>query len=154
MTRAALALTVLALVGCGKDEALDPEILDFSVNPTEIEAGTMATATVELANFELSGHDDMTTMTMGTDDEDGDHHGDDGDVQTGHVHIYLDDTETNPLVMMMTETADFMIPMDTAEGAHTLIARLQDADHLIIEPEVVAEFEITVTPAMGTGTMR
>ena len=44
------------------------------------------------------------------------------------------------------------VPADATEGMHTLIARLQDADHLILEPEVTFEIDFEVLAASGTGT--
>ena len=134
----------LVLVGCSKDgDVMDPEIVSFEVNPTEITAGTDATVMIEVNHFEFTGHDEMTGMS--TDAGDGHSHEDGHEgVQKGHVHIYLDDTETNPLVMMMADMDTFTMPIDTTAGAHTLIARLHDDGHLIIEPEVIAELEVTV----------
>lgn len=152
MIRTAVALTLVGLIGCGKGDVPDPEILSFEVDPSEIPAGSMATVTIEVENFAFSEHHTDDPMTMGVDHGDEDH--DAGDVAEGHVHVYLDDLETNPLVMMMSETAELMIPMDTTLGAHTLIARLHDADHLILEPQTTAEVDITVVDATMTGTMR
>lgn len=130
--------TALILAGCAKDdEVMDPEIVDFTVDPTEITAGTDATVMVDVAHFAFTEHHDMSTMGA-----DGDHAS--SAVQKGHVHVYLDDLETNPLVMMMSDMDTLTIPDNTEAGAHTLIARLHDDGHLIIEPEVTAEVEITV----------
>lgn len=151
MTRLA-SLALFALVACGPGEVGDPEIVSWTVDPLEIVAGGDATSTVELAHFELSGeghHMGDTGMTgMSTEAEAGHEHGD-GDVPVGHVHIYLDDLETNPLLMQTTDSDTFTIPMDTAPGKHTLIARLQDENHKILEPQVTAEIEITVLDMTG-----
>lgn len=40
-------------------------------------------------------------------------------------------------------------PVDATEGVHTLIARLHNAEHLIIEPQVTAEIDITVNAGIG-----
>jgi hypothetical protein len=60
------------------------------------------------------------------------------------VHIYLDDLDGDLLAMVVTESADLLIPSTVTAGSHTLIARLQDENHAALVPEVTASFEITV----------
>jgi hypothetical protein len=122
-----------------------PEITSFTIDPVEMAAGDEVMIMVELANFAL--------MDLG----DGDEHGhdsvdevstDDVDVeqamQMGHVHIYLDDLQTNPLAQEGQTMFNMVIPTDTTDGAHTVIARLHGSDHLIVEPQVTAEVDINV----------
>jgi hypothetical protein len=131
-------------VGCTgpEEEAGPPAILSFTVDPATVVAGADTTASVEVENFELTGHHEEGEG--GHEHEEGDHDHDGVAVQRGHVHIYLDDVMTNPLLMLVTPEGALTIPVDVAPGAHTLIARLQDEDHKIIEPQVTAEVDIEV----------
>jgi len=151
------ALLVL-LVACGGSEPMEPEILSFVVDPEVAAQGEEVTATFELAHFTLTGEEGHAHEEDGMGDmdgmEDGEHEGHDshdGETQMGHVHIYLDDLETNPLAMQTELVGTFIVPEDTEIGEHTLIARLHDSDHLIIEPQVTAEFDLDVM-ASGSGT--
>ena len=148
------ALTVL-LAACG-GEAPHPQILEFTIDPGEVVAGGTLESTVVVQDFEFTGGEmDMSTMTgEGTHDHDHDH-GDEAseEVQTGHAHIYLDTVDSNPLLMQTAETETVTIPADTPAGEYTLIARLHGADHLIIEPQVIAEVSLTVVEGPSpTGT--
>lgn len=127
---------VVFAVAC-EGASVPPELLSFTLDPTTGPAGTTVTSTVEVADFELTGHDEAAGM-------DGHAHEDAG-VTSGHVHIYLDDLLTNPLLMQAVEVDTFEIPAETEVGEHTLIARLHDSTHLIIEPQVTLEatFEVT-----------
>ena len=144
----------LALMACG-EAAVDPAILAFTVDPGTVAAGGTVQVMVELEGFTLTGHDMSGSMSgmdmdmdMDMDHDDHDHH---SDGTSGHIHIYLDDVETNPLAMMGTSMAEITIPVDAEVGSHTLIARLHDASHLILEPEVVETVDLNVTEATGTG---
>lgn len=68
-----------------------------------------------------------------------------GDEMGRHLHAYLDTTDVNPLAMVTRTTFPITIPAGTAAGAHTIIVRLHDEDHLIIQPEVKASAALTVT---------
>lgn len=134
-------LSVALLVGCGPEEPA--EIVSFAVEPSEVEAGAEVTTTVDVEHFEFAGHG--SGMMDETDDmPHGDGMDDDRGEMRGHVHIYLDDLETNPLLMQGTRTASVMIPVDTEPGEHTMFARCHREDHRIVEPEVIAEATITV----------
>lgn len=128
---------VVVLCACGADGDHDhdevPEIVSFTVDPGLVEAGAEAQVQVEVEHFDLGG---------------GEHHMHEKGSASGHVHIYLNDTESNPLLMMMGSMGTVTIPADTEVGVHALIARLHDSGHLIIEPEVTAEVEIDVFGAV------
>jgi hypothetical protein len=138
----ALAL-LLALAGCSDPcaDAEPPELSEFSITPADPTAGDTVSLSLAVSHFTLTGHED------GEDDHDHDH-GDDHSEQTscsaGHVHIYLDDLDGDLLAMVVTESADLLIPSTVTAGSHTLIARLQDENHAALVPEVTASFEITV----------
>lgn len=127
-------------VGCGSAETPAPEITEFTVDPTEIPVGGQADVHVVVENFSLTEHSEASTAH-----EDGGEHAE-GEVQSGHVHVYLDDVESNPLVMMSGADGSLTIPSGTTTGPHVLIARLHGDDHLIVEPEVTAEVMIEVLP--------
>ena len=149
------------LAACSSAE---PDILDFVVDPAAGAPGETITASAEVVDFEFSGGDmdmdmdmgsmDMGGMDMDGDDHDHDHdHGDEdsgkGKIPVGHIHLYMDDLQTNPVLMMNTATATFVVPDDATEGTHTLIARLHGSDHLILEPEVLFELEFEVLAGSG-----
>lgn len=138
--RPALALFLaFALAGCPSTDTHEhPEITSWTLDPLTVAAGGDLSSTFELMHFSLTG-------------EEGDEHDHEGDMamdagdNTGHVHIYLDDLETNPILMQVTLEDTVTLDAATAEGTHTLIARLHNADHEIIEPQVLEEIEIEVT---------
>lgn len=114
----------------------------FDLSATMVAPGETIQATFEVHNFEFS---------MDGHDHGGHDHAQGGDAiefraacPTGHVHIYLNDLETNPVAMQTTSTGDVVIPEDAPVGEHTLIARLHNADHTILEPQVMMELTITV----------
>ena len=154
MTRFLFA-PLLTLMACG-EAAVDPAILAFTVDPGTVAAGGTVQVMLELDGFTLTGHDMSGSMSgmdmdMDMDHDDHDDHDHDSDGATGHIHIYLDDVETNPLAMMGTSMAEITIPVDAEVGTHTLIARLHDASHLILDPEVVETVDLDVTEATVTG---
>jgi len=128
------AIASLVVMGaCGEDTP-PPEILSVEVTPSTVAPGGTVNVAVELAHFEF---------TEEHEDHEAPKHGEGGD-NVGHIHVYLDDLMTNPLAMPIEAAFDVTVPADTELGAHTLILRLHDADHLIIEPEVTADAAITV----------
>lgn len=147
--RPALAATLLApvIAAAACAPALEcpteaPAITSFTIDPATVAAGGDVQATLTVEGFELGMME-------------GDHHGDMADggdgamteemCAGGHVHVYLDDaTSTNPLAMEGSASFSFTIPVDTPVGAHTLIARLHNRDHTIVDPQVTAEASITV----------
>lgn len=144
------AIVAIALatggVGCGDDEPLcptgAPNIASFTVDPTTASPGDTLEATLVVENFELGGgdaHAHAHPLTAPL-------HADEGDVSCpgGHVHVYLDDVMTNPLVMIEATTFSIPLPSDLDVGEHRLIARLQNHDHTIVKPEVTAEAAITI----------
>ena len=148
----------LALLACGGDKGDDtsagghshPEITAFVLDPGSGPAGAMVQSTVTVSDFVYTGgeHGDHGTHGPPLDvtPDAGDHdHGDTEGPITGHIHIYWDAIEGNPILMQVTESATLMIPEDATPGVHTLHARVHDADHLIVKPEVTFEatFEVT-----------
>lgn len=133
------------LLACNSGEVLDPELISLAVDPDVAELGQEVTSTVVVKNFTLAGevghsHDEG-------EDHDEDHK--DGEIQTGHVHIYLDDLETNPLAMQVEAVGTFIVPEDAEIGEHVLIGRLHDSDHLIIEPQITVEIEFDIIEVSG-----
>ena len=129
----AFATTALfGLIGCGHDHE-PPEILNFTVTPSSMNAGDTITGDVETLNWTLTSHDH--------EDEGGHDH---GEGNAGHYHVYLDDLMTNPLSMPDVNPFEIPMPVDATPGEHTLIIRLQNADHTILEPQVTFSATITV----------
>ena len=128
-------LALVTLAACGGD----PAITSVTITPSTIAAGGTVQMTVELDNFELgSGADQMEHGLSRSALREA--HGEEG----GHLHVYLDSTDVNPLVQTSSSSFPVLIPLGTAAGAHTLIVRLHAADHHIIEPEVKASAALTV----------
>ena len=132
----------------------DPELLSMEL-PDMIAAGAEFEASFEVRHFEFS-------MEGGHDHDDHDHDGHDAQhpdddrfragetisaetgCTIGHVHLYVDDLETNPVAQIVDPSAMLTLPEDIEPGEHTWIARLHDAEHFIIEPQVVREQPFTV----------
>ena len=117
-------LAVPLLFACSGDPG-EPAILDFMAMPAAGAPGDEITVMVTVEDFELVGGGMDMSMDMDMDMSDHDDH-DHGHGDAGHIHVYMDDTQSNPLVMMMSDTGTFEVPADATEGMHTLIARLQD----------------------------
>ena len=141
------AFTLAAVFGCDDDHAghegpdQDPALTSFLSGETNVAPGGELELMIEVEGFELSGDEDHEH------DEHGEHEGhahDGEECPGGHVHIYLDDLMVNPVAMPASSTFLVTIPDDTPVGEHTLIARLHNRDHTIVEPQVTAEFDITV----------
>ena len=138
-----LATLTCSLLACGDETTAEecptvenPVIESFDVTPTTLAAGDTIDATV--AGQELG-------FEEGHHAEEGGHSAEEESTcKGGHLHVYLDELMTNPLVMTEETTFQITIPADTAAGDHTLIARLQNRDHSIYEPEVTKEVTITV----------
>ena len=100
--------------------------------------------TLELENFEIEAEE----HEEGEEEEEEEvGSGASADDNLGHVHIYFDSFDTNPIIQLEdgSPEGDGEIPADAAVGPHVLIARLHGTDHLIIEPEVTAEADFEVT---------
>ena len=140
--RHALALLVaggLLLSAC-HDHPTEPPTLDIRVEPTTVVSGDKVTISVTVTNIRLS--DEPGSHTHGSG------HGD-SDPSLGHVHVYLDTTDENPIAQMTVAETEVTIEADP--GEHTLIGRLHGADHAIIKPEIRDNETITVQAGMGTG---
>ena len=131
LTIALAATALLGFAGCS-EELEPPEILNFTVTPDTMNAGDTITGDVETLNFELASH-------AGGDAGDVHHDG-----NAGHFHVYLDDLMTNPLVMPDENPFEIPMPVDATPGQHSLIVRLQNLDHTILEPQVTFTATITV----------
>jgi len=141
--------SALLLVACGTEEeptVYEPTLVSLTVDPASDVAGAEVMVMVEVADFTLSGesgHDDHDDMDM--DSEDDDHDEDDAhEAPEGHVHIYWNSVETNPLLMLTESMGTIIIPEDAEVGVHTIIGRLQDEDHKIIEGADTLEVDFEV----------
>lgn len=157
-----LFAAVLATTAFGCDTAEEEEpapTLRAEADVTEIASGDTVTLTFTIENFTLTGeagHDDHDhdhdhdhdnleldfdpPLVAGNDPfADGDHY--DGP-REGHVHVYLDDFMTNPIGTITTLTGEVVVEADP--GPHVIMARLHGADHMIIEPQIIDEIDITV----------
>jgi len=136
------------LVACEADTldapAEPPAFESWTVDAESGPAGTELTATAAVRHFEFTGESDHGHDEAAEEDEEHGHDTDEGGVQRGHIHVYLDDLMTNPLLMQVTATATFTIPEEADVGDHTLMARLHDGDHLIIEPQQIIEVPFEV----------
>lgn len=142
------ALTLGVACGHEHDEVVCPEgapvIESLALSPTTVAPGDEIAGTVVVQNFELSGEADHQ-HAQGLDrwpQDTGDHGT--SECAGGHLHVYLDDVMTNPLAMPVTGEFTFTIPTGTAAGAHTILGRLHNRDHTIVEPQVIEEVDITV----------
>lgn len=147
MKRLVLAALLVAATGCGDDEvecpAGSPLISSFTVDPTTAAPGDTVTGTLVVENFELGTGDSHThKVPLSEPLHEGETH---AGCPGGHIHVYLDDVMTNPLVMVEATSFPILLPNDVTEGDHTLIARLQNHDHSIVKPEVTAEATITIS---------
>ncbi|MCA9705730.1 MAG: hypothetical protein KDK70_07775 [Myxococcales bacterium] len=153
--RRLLSIVVLgALVGlapsCEEEEAMcpgDPELHAFDLSATMVAPGDTIQATFEVHNFTFTmeeGHEHFQGDPEPLEFRAADHADHADGCLVGHVHIYLDDLMTNPIAMQTFAEGDVVIPADTTPGEHQLIARLHNADHTIIEPQVTLEQTITV----------
>ncbi len=134
-TRTLLAASALiTLVACGGD----PAIVSVVANPTTVMRGGTINMTVELENFTLgegAAESGLTARGLRATH---------GEAVGGHIHTYLDDTETNPLAQTTELSYPVVISSSVAPGQHILIVRLHGADHLTLVPEVRATVDITV----------
>lgn len=137
------SLVSLVVVGCsGGDEACpdlggEPVFTAFDVAPTTAAAGD--TVDITVAGDHLG---DLAASSDGSMEEEGEE--EESACLGGHLHIYLDDLETNPITMQEALAFPVTLPTELEAGVHTLIVRLHNHDHTIYEPEVTRETELTV----------
>ena len=127
----------------------DPQIASFTSSSDTVLQGGELDLELTTDFFEIRGDHHG-------DDEEGDGHDHDHDhgpepCPGGHPHIYLDDLMSNPLIHATSSQITVTIPEDTEPGEHTLIARLHDDEHLIVDPEVAAEKVIEVEELVDPG---
>ena len=149
MKRVAL-LSIVGLIGCGSGPP--PEITSFSVQPSTAARGTDVMVSIEVANFELREADPENGQALRAAHEGGE--GEEGDYPDGgHFHVYLDNTETNPMYINCPEFCEHgasmspvraRIPDDATVGEHTVIARLNNDQHLFLKPEIRATTTLTI----------
>ena len=132
-------LTTLAAAGLVVGCSSSPKIDAVAVQPATVRAGGQVAVTVTGQNLEL----DTATAAASLAGLRAAHG--DGEAMGMHLHAYLDTTDQNPLVMTMYARFAVTIPAATSPGAHTLIVRLHDAEHMIVTPEVKATAALTVT---------
>jgi len=126
---------MLALAACGSS---DPKITSIAINPTHARPIEHITMTLGVENFTLDFVDPSSVHALRAAHE--------GEDEEGHVHVYFDNLDSNPLVQTASTSFSIGVPGDATPGAHKLIARLHSGDHLILEPQVTAEVTLTVDP--------
>jgi hypothetical protein len=131
--RLSVLSAVLCLAACGST----PEITSVTANPTTVAAGGTTTLTVVIVGTDLGEHGEAAATARGL------RAADSGAVEM-HLHTYLDNTDSNPLVQTASTTFPVFIPVGTAGGAHSLIVRLHNGDHTIYDPEVKSTVAVTV----------
>jgi hypothetical protein len=140
MARTSVVEAVLAacLAACG---GADPVISSVSLTPSTIPAGGIVNVVVAGEGLALEAPATAGLTALRTSALRAAH----GDEMGRHLHAYLDTTDVNPLAMETRTTFPITIPAATTVGAHTIIVRLHDEDHLIIQPEVKATAALIVT---------
>ena len=125
----------------------EPAITSFTLDPSSGPPGTMVQSTLMVEHFEFTGgeHGDGTHMGPPAEVSADNESAESGHGLIGHVHIYWDNMDGNPVLMQVEHEGMFMVPMDATAGSHPVLARLHDADHLIVKPEVVVEMPFAVT---------
>ncbi len=141
---------VIAMVVGGCDDSHDvscpegePVFESMTLTPDTVAPSADVDVVVVVSNFELSGEAGSHTEGLNPTPQDAA----DSDATAcpgGHVHVYLDDLMTNPLIQAVESEFTITIPQDTAPGAHIIIGRLQNRDHSILTPEVTLEVNLTV----------
>lgn len=128
MTGLALVLALTAWSCGGSDpDCATPAFTSFVVDPDTVAAGADVTVTIAGDHLNFEGDPDHVEGCPG-----------------GHLHLYMDDLMTNPLIMEETKSFAVTIPSATSTGSHTLIIRLHNHDHTIVEPQVTEEAALTV----------
>lgn len=143
----------LPLAACGGDDepidtevecpaVEDPTIQMVEITPTTAAAGDTLGVMVHGEGLGFGGSQDGG---HGGGHEEGSHEqGDMSHCAGGHIHVYMDDLMTNPLVMSTEPSFDLTLPDDVTAGDHTIIVRLHNRDHTIYEPQVTHEVTVTV----------
>jgi hypothetical protein len=154
--RIASSLVLGALVstlafGCDSEEdPQPPPTLSVEATPTEISSGDSVTLKFTIENFTLSGEHDHAHLEAAFDPDlaarpdplEAEDVAEYDGPREGHVHVYLDDFETNPIGMLTVTEAEVVV--EAEPGTHTLLCRLHGSDHKIIEPQVIDSVELTV----------
>ncbi len=131
------ASLLLGLAACGGD---DEPSFTMTATPLTVARGGEITLTFNLKNFTLTGGHQHGLAPA---HEDGTEHAEAATTKEGHVHVYLDTTDANPL--LQAEESPVKLTITASTGAHKLIGRLHAGDHKIIEPQIISTVDITVT---------
>jgi hypothetical protein len=143
------ALPLSILVGCSSEP---PQITSVTIEPAMAARGSDVMVSVSVANFELrepepEGEGQALRPASEGSAEEADY------PEGGHFHVYLDNTETNPMFIncpdycehgAYTTPAMARIPADAEIGEHTVIIRLNNDHHLFLTPEILGTATLTV----------
>lgn len=145
------ALISSGLLACGDDGHEDaaavecpseaPAIEKVTASATTVAPGGTITLTFDVAGFELDEATVSDAMLPLHGEEDAEE-----ECPGGHMHVYLDSLETDPIMATDKAVVDVTIPVGTTEGEHELIVRVHNHDHAIYEPQVTKTVSISVQP--------
>ena len=63
---------------------------------------------------------------------------------SGHYHVYLGDTEGNPLLVSADASAVVTVPADVTDGTHSLRIQLRNHDHSPLDPPVGTKVRLII----------
>ena len=63
---------------------------------------------------------------------------------SGHYHVYLGDSEGEPLLVSAEESADVEVPADVTDGTHSLRVQLRNHDHSLLDPPVETKVRLII----------
>ena len=63
---------------------------------------------------------------------------------SGHYHVYLGDTDGDPLLVSAEASAVVKVPADVTDGTHTLHIQLRNHDHTPLDPPVEAGVRLII----------
>lgn len=136
-----LVLAAFSLSACGEGAAPHPSIAGFTITPNTAAAGDTLTVEIDAAHFELAGeheHAGHSPENLG-----------EASTNRGHVHVYFDSFDENPIAMKAERAFDITVPENSLPGEHDVYVRLHASDHTIIVPEVIGMSTLmVVTPIL------
>ncbi len=113
--------------------------LSFSIVSPEdgstVEGGQVSVK-IDIQNLELVDFKENTTNVEGQ----------------GHVHVWLDQDTSNPLIASKLIEGDTLTFNDVPAGEHTLTVQLVNNDHTPIQPEVKQEIHFTTEGSDASGS--